>query len=101
MKKISFRGFVERYMPILNNRKDTTEMIGEHKYSSYIFFYDDHFEYINNKYSNYVWSVVKDKDKVLLLPGKYKEAKFFCITTVPCNNNTLYVNLTDKLAFSS
>jgi hypothetical protein len=101
MEKITFKKFVYKYMPVLNSNKDTTEMIGDATYSSYVFYKPDHLEYINNKYSNYVWSVVKDKEKVLLLPGKYTEAEFFFITTVPCKNNTLYVNLTNKLSFSS
>jgi hypothetical protein len=102
MKKISFKEFVYKYQPVLNHKKDTTVMIGDAKYSSYIFNIEEHQEYVTNKNNSYVWSVVKDRDNsILLVPGGNPEAKFVCITTVPFKNIEVYVNLTKKLRFSS
>ena len=101
MKKISFKEFIYRYQPVLNHKKDTTVMLGDVKYSSYIFSNEEHLEYIANKNNSYLWSVVKDGDKILLVPGSNNEAIFSCVTTVPFKNVELYVNLTNKLSFNS
>jgi len=101
MKKISFKEFIYRYQPVLNHINDTIVMHGDTKYSSYIFSIKEHQEYITNKNSSYVWSVVKDGDKISLVPGKNFQAEFVCITTVPVKTTELYVNLTKKLRFNS
>ena len=102
MKKISFKEFVYKYQPILNPKNDATVMIGGAKYSSYVFSTNEHQEYITNKNNSYVWSVVKERDKILLVPGKNREANFVFIATVLIKKNIeVYVNLTKKLNFSS
>lgn len=102
LTSIPFKNFLTKYVPIINIKDletASTEIEGDKEYIKYIFIGSIDLEYIINKSENYVWSVVEDisNNRVLLLPGRNQEAKYFVITTKPSFNKNEYVNLKRKI----